>query len=190
MTLVQQKVQSKLQAYRLLLYRRMVQPEFFDVICQRSVRQDDYDVELCLSHGSHMLTLHHAKQWVVEVVTPSALHYPTRGLVATIPCAGERDHELEFGRMFRYLTTVQTEVVSSAAYRDTLRDMQQFVDKEQAMACVWRGDEDEDDSLSAIDYQQLRHEVHLQTWHLDASCGLILRSQAIFEVLEAAPQCF
>ncbi|NOG55548.1 MAG: DUF2617 family protein [Planctomycetes bacterium] len=182
MTLVQQKAQLKLQDYRLLLYRRSIHPEFFDVVCSRTVHQDDYDLEVLLSHGSHMLSVQHAQQWVVEVVTPESLHYPTRGLMATIPCAGERDHEVEFGTMFRYLTTVQTEVVPPAVYRDTLREMRAFACSEQALVCEWQDEGEEDHSMSVVDYQRFVREVHIQTWHLDASCGLIVRSQGLFEL--------
>ena len=131
-----------------------------------------------------MMRFHHDGQCVVEVVTPSEDQLPDTGLLTTIPCAGEREHEERFGEYVNYMTTVQTEVVSDSLYRDTLAEMQDYARNLEAQWCRWRQPGCRQDNLSILDVQLWKKEVHAQAWHLDSCCGLVLRTQAIFELVD------
>jgi hypothetical protein len=39
-------------------------------------------------------------------------------------------------------------------------------------------------NMSLIDYQKYREEVHVQAYHLRSDCGLVLRTQSIFQITE------
>ena len=46
---------------------------------------------------------------------------------------------------------------------------------------VWN-DELDRVNLSLVDIQRYREEVHAQAYHLRSDCGLVLRTQTIFQV--------
>ncbi|MFG0329377.1 MAG: hypothetical protein ACF8PN_05695 [Phycisphaerales bacterium] len=179
------KIVPSLQAYRLMVYRRSLHPEFFRISDRRAVRSGEYELEAWLAPGAHMLRFQHGGQCVVEVVTPTD-SMPEAGRLTAFPCAGERDHEERVGERVRYMTAVQTELTSDNIYRSTLQEMEDYADEMDAMRYRWTEPGSRLDNLSVVDMQRFHREVHAQTWHLDAAGGLVLRTQAIFEVTEPA----
>ncbi len=174
---------ASLQAYRLMLFSRAVHPEFFEIRKRRASQNRQYELDTWLARGAHVITFTHQGENIVEVLTPSEHAVPARGVVESIPCAGEREHESRFGGRLNYITSVQTEIVSDNLYRATLREMHDHAVENSSLMHRWREDDSRMDSLSVLDVQCYPCEVHAQSWHLDAGCGLVLRSQAIFEVL-------
>lgn len=120
---------------------------------------------------------------MVEALTPCPQAMPERGVLHTLPCAGERDCESRVGKRLNYIASVQTEITSDNLYRATLQEMHDHAVENGSLMHRWREDDSRIDSLSVLDVQCYPCEVHSQVWHLDAGCGLVLRAQAVFEIL-------
>ena len=174
---------ASLQAYRLMLYSRPLHPEFFDIRKQRASQNAQYELDTWLSRGAHVIAFGREDDCIVEVLTPRPSAMPGRGRLEEFPCAGERDFESRYGSRVNYITSVQTEIVSENLYLATLREMHEHAIENGSLMHRWREEDCRIDCLSVLDIQCYPCEVHAQSWHLDAGCGLILRSQAVFEVL-------
>lgn len=169
-----------LQAYRLILYRRALHPELFEVCGRRTAEHDSYAFEAWLMPGGHLLRFQHDDTCATELVTSQVDGVPDGGVVAAMPCAGEREHEEKVGDKIKFLCAVQTEQLPESLYRATYEELVAFGRESNALVHTW---EDEDGGLCAsiVDIQRFRREVHAQAYHLDAQGGLVLRSQSIFE---------
>ena len=76
---------------------------------------------------------------------------------------------------------MQTEMLSDHLYLSTFNELVEHAKSCDGLVTSW--DEDAGrHNLSLIDLQRYRHEVHLQSYHLRADCGLVLRTQSIFQV--------
>ncbi|XHC26154.1 hypothetical protein ABWH91_02050 [Phycisphaerales bacterium ac7] len=117
---------SCLQAYRLLLYRRALHPELFPIKDRRTVTHMDYEFEGWIMPGAHLMRFVHQGVCATELITAADQNFPNRGLVTELPCAGERDHEEDFGDNVKYVSTVQTEQLPEALYRDTYDELTEF----------------------------------------------------------------
>jgi len=133
-----------------------------------------------------MLIFQSGGDCVGEAITPEMSSPPPPGCVEVLPFTVERDHEAMFADRIRYITTVQTEIISDNLYRTMLAEMIDFTNERNALAHRWSDPGSRFESGSFIDVQRLAREVHVQTWHLDATCGLIVRSQSIFELVNGA----
>lgn len=171
---------SSLQAYRLILYRRALHPELFRVKNRTTVTYGGYEFEAWVMPGSHLMRFQHNGQCATELITDQEEGIPDRGIVAAIPCAGERDHEQAFGDKIRYCSTVQTETLPESLYKATHLELTQFAKEGNALIHQWQ-DEDGGNCASILDIQRFRKEIHAQAYHLLAQGGLVLRTQSIFE---------
>lgn len=171
---------SSLQAYRMVLYRRALHPELFRVKSRRTISQGDYQFEAWLMPGSHLMRFEYAGGCATELITDQEEGIPDRGVLAAIPCAGERDHEQAFGDMIRVVSTVQTESLPESLYAATYKELVAFGKESDAMVHTWQ-DEDGGKCASILDLQRYQTEVHAQSYHLLSQGGLVLRTQSIFE---------
>src|SRR5687767_14580563 len=94
---------SSLQAYNMLLYKNAVHPEFFPISGRRRIEHGEYDFESWIFRGGHVLRFEFDSVVATEVVTDRNDGLPDRGLAATLPCAGEKDHETDFGDHITYM---------------------------------------------------------------------------------------
>jgi len=171
---------ATLQAYRLLLYRRALHPELFDIKGQRRIRHGKYDFEAWILPGGHCMRFQHDGQCGAELVTYQDTNLPERGLEAAIPCAGEREHEHEVTESINFMATVQTETLPQNLYEATFRELTEFGEEAEALMHRWT-DPDGGRCATILDLQRFRREVHAQSYHLIAHSGLVLRTQTIFE---------
>lgn len=177
------QAQASLLAYRLLIFDRQVTPGLFNAQKTRSIRSDNYDFEMLVSHGSHLVQFGSRGHWLGESITPA--EYPTTpvGCIESLPCLGERDHDGYFPGDVRYIVTIQTENISENLYRSMLAEMIEFARSNNALCHRWTQSGSRMESGSFMDVQRLHNEVHFQAWHMDATTGLIVRSQTIFELM-------
>ena len=84
---------TSLQAYRLILYSRALHPELFRVRGRRTIVHQGYEFEAWIMPGSHLMRFQYGKGCATELITDQEDGIPDRGILAAIPCAGERDHE-------------------------------------------------------------------------------------------------
>lgn len=171
---------TSLQAYRLILYRRALHPELFRVKGRRTVTHGEYEFEWWIMPGSHLMRFQHQNQCACELITDQEEGIPDRGIVAAMPCAGERDHEQAFTDKIRYVSTVQTEQLPESLYQATFQELTAFGRESDALMHTWI-DEDGGKCASILDVQRFRRETHAQAYHLLAQGGLVLRTQSIFE---------
>lgn len=169
-----------LQAYRMILYRRALHPELFEVRGRKTIEHNGYDFEAWVMPGGHLMRFQHNGCCATELVTCQDDGIPDRGIVAAMPCAGEREHEETLGEKIKYLSTVQTEQLPESLYKATYEELISFGLENKALIHEWI-DEDGGRCASILDLQRFRREVHTQTYHLNAQGGLVLRTQSIFE---------
>ena len=180
---------SNIQLYRMMIHDRPLHPELFDLQARRMHRQNEYEVECWVFEGGHVarftaLTGPANRRVLNETVITGGDHLPENGLVHALPCLGEKDYELERPnrkKQLGFVTTIQTEQLSDNLYQATFRELQEFGREVSALRYEW-ADEDGGRCLSMIDAQNFRGEYHLQSYHLIAGGGFVLRTQTIFEL--------
>lgn len=171
---------TNLQAYRLILYRRALHPELFPIVGRRNVDHMGYNFEAWVMPGAHLLRFEHEGACATELITSQEQGIPERGMIAAVPCAGERDHEQEFTDKVKFFSTVQTEQLPETLYTATYNELIEFGREQNAMIHEWN-DDDGGKCASIVDIQRYRREVHAQAYHMLAQGGVVLRSQSLFE---------
>lgn len=173
---------ASLQTYRLVLYRRALHPELFRVKGRRVLEHNGYEFETWVMPGSHLLRFQLDGECATELITDQEDSVPDRGIVAVLPCAGERDHEERFSDSINYAATLQTEQLPESLYRATYDELLAFGKENNALIHEWL-DDDGGRCASIVDVQRFRKEVHAQGYHLMSQGGLILRTQCLFEIV-------
>jgi hypothetical protein len=180
---------SSLQTYSMLLYRRAVHPEFFGIEARKKIEHGEYEFEGWIFRGGHCARFQYGPLTFCEVVVENPASLPERGLVSSLQCAGERDHEEKLSEQIAYMTTIQTETLSDHLYLGTYKEMLAH-GREGTGDCimaVWT-DPNGKPNLSLIDMQRFRNELHLQGYHLRSDCGLVLRTQSMVQLPPPAPK--
>ncbi len=171
------------QDYTLLLYRTALHPEFFGIEGRERVEHGDYEFEAWIFRGGHALRFEHSALCLNEIVTDQAEPLPERGLITSLPCAGEKDHEHEIGERIVYMSSMQTEMLTDHLYMSTFDEMLDHGRNCDGLMSVWT-DELDRPNLSLLDLQRYRDQIHMQAYHLRCDCGLVLRTQSIFQIKE------
>jgi len=170
------------QVFRLMLYERALHPELFRIEGRRTLRAADYELEGWVMPGGHALRFQTGEYCLTEVVSDQELNLPQRGLLQSLPCIGEKEHEQSLEDAVAFVTAVQTENLSENLYNATYEEMRTFAAEERALTHQWE-DPAGMANLSILDMQRFRNEVHAQSYHLLASGGFVLRTQTIFELI-------
>ncbi|MBL0927855.1 MAG: hypothetical protein IBJ11_09420 [Phycisphaerales bacterium] len=183
------KSSNNLQAYRLILYRRALHPELFKVKGRRTVSHGEYEFEAWVMPGSHLLRFQHGPLTAVELITDMEDGVPDRGVLAALPCAGERDHEQAFSDKVKFWSTIQTEQLADNLYKATYNELVAFGKEQDALIHTWVDTDLANTATggrcaSILDMQRYRREIHVQAWHLIAAGGIVLRTQSMFEHAE------
>lgn len=172
---------TSLQAYNMLLYKSAIHPEFFPISGRRRIEHAGYEFESWIFRGGHVLRFQQGKTIATEVVSESFEKLPQRGLVTALPCAGEKDHDQEFGDEVTYMTSIQTETLSDHLYLSTYNELLEHGRLCEGLLAVWH-DELGRNNLSMLDMQRYSDQVHVQAYHCRSDCSLVLRTQTIFQV--------
>lgn len=173
---------TSLQAYNMLLYRNALHPEFFGIEGRRRIEHGEYEFEAWIFRGGHALRFQHDGVCVSEIVFDQVENLPERGLAASFPCAGEKDHEATFGEQLVYVISMQTEILTDHLYLGTFNEMMEHGRKCDGLMSVWTKDPAGKPNLSLVDMQRHADQVHVQGYHLRSDCGLVLRTQTIFRI--------
>jgi hypothetical protein len=172
---------TSLQAYHMVLFRNALHPEFFGIEGRRRIEHGPYEFEAWVFGGGHALRFETGGACLSEIVTERVEKLPERGHVASLPCAGERDHDAEFSDRIVYMTSMQTETLSDHLYISTFNELREHGVDSGGLVTQW-DDELGRPNLSVLDMQRYNREVHVQGYHLRSDCGLVLRTQSIFQV--------
>ncbi len=166
--------------YSMALFRSAIHPEFFCIEDRIDVQHNDYDFEAWLCKGGHVLRFEYEGICVTEVIFPNVENLPDRGHVTTLVCAGERDHEQEFGDRITLINSMQIELLPEHLFGDSYIELSEFADETNSK--VVRYDEDGKRGLSILDVQRYNDQLHVQSYHLHSDYGVVLRTQSIFEL--------
>ncbi len=161
--------------------------EQFNATQSNTVRLGEYELETWLAHGAHMLRFQVGPYCAVEVITPRPNMCPRPGRLLNIPVAGERDHFQPIGDRIRYTVAVQTEQLRQHLFDDETETILKLGESTDGLVDQHTDPTTGSRNLSVICVQTLRTEAHVQTWHLDASCGLVVRGQTIFDLKPSTP---
>lgn len=172
---------TSLQSYHMLLFRNALHPEFFQIDARRRITHGEYDFEAWIFPGGHVLRFEHNGLCASEAVTCEPETLPDRGLVTSVPCAGERDSESEFSDRILYMNSMQTETLTDHLFLGTFKEMREHAGDGNGLLTSW-DDADGRSNMSLIDMQRYADEVHVQGYHLRSDCGLVLRTQSIFQL--------
>ena len=173
---------TTLQSYNMLLYRNALHPEFFGIEGRRCIEHGEYEFEAWIFRGGHAMRFQHDGLCLSEIVSDQLENLPERGLIATFPCAGERDHDTNFGERLVYMTSMQTELLTDHLYLGTYNEMLEHGREFDGLLSVWTDDIAGKPNLSLVDVQRFADQVHVQSYHLRSDCGLVLRTQSIFQL--------
>jgi hypothetical protein len=171
---------SSVQSYRILLYQRALHPELFDIQERRNIVHNDYELESWLVPGGHVIRFESGGQCITEAVSEQD-ELPQRGLMHTIPCLGEKEIEEAVNGTIRYVSSVQTELLSDNLFTATFNEMQDFARESNAMQFIHET-ETGGQNLSLLDIQRYKREIHAQAYHLISGASFVLRTQSIFEI--------
>ena len=170
------------QTYQTVLYDRALHPEHFAVKGRRSLMQAGMDLEAWIGTGSHVVRLQHGRSAMCEYVVESEKRVPETGVAHTLVCAPEHDFERTFDALgVNYIHSMQAETLPEGLFDNTLAEMRIHTREQRSLVVEWTDATGR--CLSAIDLQKLGRELHVQSYHLVASGGLVIRSQSIFEAL-------
>lgn len=173
---------NSLQNYHMLAFRKPIHPEFFRIEGRKRVAHGDYETEAWIFHGGHSLRFQLGAFCMTEVVLEHIDQIPDRGLIAALPCAGERDFEEKVADNILYMTTMQTETLSDHLYLGTYKEMMQHARENDSLFTAWT-DAAGKPNLSLIDMQHFQKEMHVQGYHLRSDCGLVLRTQSMIQIV-------
>jgi hypothetical protein len=172
---------TSLQSYHMVLYQNAIHPEFFGIEGRKRIAYSGYDYEGWIFGGGHSLRFEYGDVCLVEVVTELPEKLPEKGLITTLQCAGERDHDAEFEDQVIYMTSMQTETLSDHLFLSTYNELREHAIDGDCLMSEWT-DESGKPNLSVVDVQRYNREVHVQGYHMRSDCGLVLRTQSIFQV--------
>lgn len=176
---------NSLQSYTMLLYRKALHPEFFGIEGRKRIENLGLEAEAWIFKGGHSIRFQQDRLCLCEVVTDLPHSLPERGLCTNVACAGEHDHEEEVSDKLSFMTTVQTETLAEHLYLGTYKEMLVHGRENESLVVSWNDESTGKPNLSLVDLQRYRTEIHTQSWHLRSDCGLVLRTQSMFQLVDA-----
>lgn len=168
----------------LLLYQRTLHPELFKILATEQVSRRAYDADIWLVEGGHVITLTAGKNTLTEVIVTNHEPLTDRGLVQSIPCRGERYHEMNSGENIKYMISTQEEQLTQTLYDATRHEIFTYANKRELMFAETPAKEDASACLSVLDIERRSHELLVQSFHLFDENQLVIKTQAIIEVVK------
>ena len=169
--------------YSMALFRSAIHPEFFEIEERIEVQYNDYDFEAWLCKGGHALRFEYEGICVSGVIFPDVDNLPDRGHVTTMVCAGERDHEQDFGDRITLINSMQIELLPEHIFGDSYMELSEFADEAEAKVIHYKDGDHK--GLSILDVQRYKEQLHVQSYHLNSEHGVVLRTQTIFELRQS-----
>ena len=167
--------------YQVLLYGRALHPEPFQLRARKVLKEAQYELEGWLMRGSHVLCFRRGMFCCSELVTNQDRSLPTSGIVSAFLCNGEHDFEHRFPAEAQYYTSVQSEPMNETLYRATYDELLAF-GQEQKNALVHTFEDEAGPCLSMLDFEPKAKSVHIDSYHLIASGGIVLKTQSLIEL--------
>jgi hypothetical protein len=169
----------------LLLYQRTLHPELFKILGSEQITRRAYDADVWLVEGGHVITLTAGKTTLTEVIVTNYEPLTDRGLLQTIPCRGEKYHEMNVGSNIKYMISTQEEQLTQTLYDATKHEISTYAAKRELMMADIPGVGEASSSLHVLDIERRSHELLVQSFHLFDENQMVIKTQAIIEVVKA-----
>ena len=168
----------------LLLYSRTLHPELFKILASERLTRRAYEADIWLVEGGHVISFTAGKHTLTEVILTSGEPMTDRGLLQTIPCRGEKYHEMSAAGNIRYMISTQEEQLSQTLYEATKSEIACYAAKRELMTAELPGTQEVGASLSVLDIERCSHELRVQSFHLFDENLMVIKTQAIIEVMK------
>lgn len=170
----------------LVLYQRSLHPELFKILASEQVTRRAYEADIWLVEGGHVISFSAGKTTLTEVIVNSGeLPNEQRNLLQTIPCRGEKYHEVTVGGNVRYMISTQEEQLSQTLYDATRHEISTYAAKRELMTADMPGSGETGGFLSVLDIERRSHELLVQSFHLFDDNQMVIKTQAIIEVVKS-----
>ena len=106
----------------LLLYQRTLHPELFKIAATEKVVRRAYEADIWLVEGGHVVSFTAGKNTLTEVILMNhdgSLN--DRNLIQTIPCRGEKYHEMTHAGNIKYMISTQEEQLNYVLFLRTIK---------------------------------------------------------------------
>ena len=166
----------------LLLYQRTLHPELFKIQSSEQISRRAYEADVWLVEGGHVITFTAGKNTLTEVIVTKHEPLTDRGLLQTIPCRGEKYHEMTVGGNIKYMISTQEEQLTQTLYDATKHEISSYASKRELMTADMPSAGDMGASLHVLDIERRSHELLVQSFHLFDENQMVIKTQAIIEV--------
>ena len=175
--------QRRCSGLTLMLYQRVLHPELFKIHSSEQVSRRMYEADVWLVDGGHVISFTAGKNTLAEVIVNQAPALTDRGLLQTIPCRGERYHEMTVGNI-KYMISTQEEQLNQTLYDASRAEMRQYAARRELMMADIPASADGSTGgfLSVLDIERRSHELIVQSFHLFDDSLMVIKTQGIFEV--------
>jgi hypothetical protein len=102
----------------------------------------------------------------------------------SIPCRGEKYHEMTApGGNIKYMISTQEEQLTQTLYDATKHEIANYAGKRELMTAEIPSKDETGATLSVLDIERRSHELLVQSFHLFDENQMVIKTQAIFEVV-------
>lgn len=168
----------------LLLYQRTLHPELFKIISSEQITRRAYEADVWLVEGGHVITFTAGKNSLTEVIVTNHEPLTDRNLLQTIPCRGEKYHEMTVAGNIKYMISTQEEQLTQTLYDATKHEISTYATKRELMTADMPANGDTGASLHVLDIERRSHELLVQSFHLFDENQMVIKTQAIIEVVK------
>jgi hypothetical protein len=167
----------------LLLYQRTLHPELFRILATEKISRRAYEADVWLIDGGHVVAFTAGKHTLAEVIITSGVTMTDRGVLQTIPCRGERYHEMTApGGNIKYMISTQEEQLTQTLYEATKHEIANYATKRELMMAELPSTGETGAVLSVLDIERRSHELLVQSFHLFDETSMVIKTQGIMEV--------
>ena len=172
----------------LWLYQRTLHPELFNILAVEKVTRRAYDADIWLIEGGHVISFNAGKNTLTEVICMRSepLQMPERGQILSTACRGEKYHEDVYGGNLRYMISTQEEQLSQTLYDATKAEITCYAAKRELMNAEVPANGETGASMSVMDIERCSDELRVQSFHLFDDNLMVIKTQAIIEVITGA----
>src|SRR3954451_23110786 len=143
----------------LLIYQRTLHPELFKILASERVSRRAYDDDIWLVEGRHVIYLTAGKNTFSEVIVTNHEPLTDRGLLQSIPCRGERYHEMTAGENIKYMISTQEEQLTQTLYDATKQKPAPPPPRPELMSPEAPPRDARGATLSVLDIERRSHEL-------------------------------
>ena len=167
-----------------MLYQKALHPELFKILASEQVSRRAYEADIWLVEGGHVIMFAAGKNTLTEVIVTNNAPLTDRGLLQSIPCRGEKYHEMTAGGNIRYMISTQEEQLTQTLYEATRHEISTYASKRELMTADMPGTGETGGFLSVLDIERRSHELLVQSFHLFDDNQMVIKTQSILEVVK------